>query len=247
MMMKNYNLWSRLTFKTKSYRKNFDLTLLNENFITEHEGTIGEVRYDNDKPPFIVGEYGFSVWNWGFANQFNVDLLDIIKEYKNENSYEELIHLIRKKKYSIDGINKLVLIHSLIIHPDYRKKGIVEEFFEFIYRDFGFGSCNDIIALVKPIQKNEIDWDFYFNKKIMKIKELPGKDAPYERIPAAKYFGLNQFENDDDPEITEYKLFSVVSRCGFSRLNESHLFKLKPNKIMERLKIKRKEYNKTLI
>ena len=45
--------------------------------------------------------------------------------------------------------------------------------------------------------------------------------------------------NKRDVELNEYKLFSVASKCGFSRLDNSHLFQFSPDKIIERMLEKR--------
>jgi hypothetical protein len=239
-MENHQKLWNKLTFKTTSYRKNFDLSFENENFITEHDGTISEVRINQNKPPFQVGEFQFSTWNFGFAKEFNVNLTDYLEEHYFEDTYNELIKLIKNNKISLNNINKLVLLHTFILHPDYRKMGVTEEFIEFIYRDFIYGNNNLLIALIKPIQENPIDFDFFWNKRIVNMKKSVGKDVPYIEMNARNYYKLNKLVEDYDNEMTKYKLFAVAKRCGFERIDESHLFSLNTNYVIDRLKNKRK-------
>ena len=164
------DLWGRVTFKTCSYRKNIDFINDNENIITEYDGSISEIRLSEEKPPLIIGEYGFSVWNITLAKRFDVDINKLIYDHRIEDTYGELLNLIENKKIDVTKFNKLILIHSLILRKDYRKKGITEEFIETIYRDF-YDSNNAIIALVKPFQNNPIDSDFYLKRKFVLQKK----------------------------------------------------------------------------
>jgi len=234
----DWNLWSNITFKTQSYRKNFDLINLNENFITEYDGTISEIRISEHIPPRPVGDYGFSVWNVGLGEKFDIDFNQLIKEHAFENTYGELLDVIKKNKINISEYRKIVLIHTLIIHKDYRNHGIVDEFTEMIYRDF-YGTDVAIIILVKPFQNNPIDADFYLNHKIVMVRNsLDIKEAI--GVPAKEYYSLNDLIKNDDTEIIEYKLYAIANRCGFDRINESHLFIYKPDKTMERMTMKMK-------
>jgi hypothetical protein len=78
MNVSNWNIWVNLAFTTRSFRKNFDQISDNENFITECEGTISEIRIDEHKLPRIIGEYRLSIWNTGLGISFNVDFQKLI-------------------------------------------------------------------------------------------------------------------------------------------------------------------------
>jgi hypothetical protein len=235
MNKKGWEIWNNLTFKTQGYRKNFDLVTENENIITEYIGTISELRIEGDMPPLIIGDYGFSVWNLGLAKTLDVDLHKLIKAHRMENTYDELLTVIDKKKFNIDGYDKIVLIHSLVIHPAYRKIGVTEEFIESIYRDFHAENVA-IVALVKPLQDNVMDAEYYFKLKTIQKRENAHTIVD---IPAIDYYSLNDLMKKTDTEINEYKLYSVAQRCGFQRINESHLFILNPEIIINRIKEKR--------
>lgn len=238
MKIIDWNLWNDITFKTQGYRKNFDLVNANENFITEYDGTISEIRLTKRKPPRPVGEYGFSVWNIGLGKRFAVDFNKLIKEHSFENTYAELIRVIKKGEIDIKEYKKIVLVHTFILHKDYRKHGITEEFIEMLYRDF---YCENvaIIMLVKPFQDNPIDADFYLNRKSVLIREsLDISDVI--AVPATEYYSLNELINKKDKELNEYKLFAVANKCGFRRINESYLFLFSPEKIEERMLEKQK-------
>ncbi len=234
----DWNLWSNITFKTQSYRKNFDLINLNENFITEYDGTISEVRIKKRILPRPVGEYGFSIWNIALGNKYNVDFNKLIKEHAFENTYTELFNLIKKDKIDINNYKKIILIHTLVIHEDYRKRNIVDEFIEMFYRDF-YDDGIGIFILVKPLQDNPIDSDFYFNHKTVIIRDsLDIKDTI--GVSAKEYYSLNNLLKNEDTEIIEYKLFAIANRCGFNRINESYLFQYSPDKTIERMNMKMK-------
>jgi hypothetical protein len=243
MIEKDLDLWTNITFKTQSYRKNFDFVNDNENIITECEGAISETRIAEQKSPFMVGEYGLSVWNLELGRKFGADIKKLIAEHSFENTYEELANVIKKKHLKINDVKKLVLIHTLILHQNYRKRGIFEEFVEMIYRDF-YDDNTIIIALVKPFQDNPIDADYYFKRKFVQTRETV-KSKEVNNIPAIDYYSLHEFTKKNDTEINEYKLFSLVSRCGFNRINESHLFQFFPEKTIERM-MKKLEFIKTM-
>jgi hypothetical protein len=236
MDSKDWNLWSNITFKTQGYRKNFDMIKDDENFITEYDGTVSEIRLKERKMPVLIGEYGFSVWNINLGKKFGVNFDKLIKEHAIENTYGELVTTIKNKNLDISEYKKLVLVHTFILRKDYRKRGITEEFVEMLYRDF---YCENIaiIALVKPFQNNPIDADFYFNRKSVSVKEEFNSEGTI--IPAIEYYSLKELIDNKDTELTEYKLFSIASKCGFNRIDDSFLFTLSPEKIIERMEEKR--------
>jgi len=244
-MNKNYNLWNNLTFKTTSYRKNFDFIDKNENFITEYDGIISETRIDEKKPPIQIGEYQFSVWNVKFAKEFNQNLLNNFEHYEHENTYDELNYLLNNNIISLNNVNKLILLHTLIVHPDYRKRGVTQEFTEFLYRDFIYDDINNqLLALVKPIQNNNIDFNFFWNERNIIVRQSFNNPKLYENISARNYYNLDEFIEKNDDEISEYKLYNVAKKCGFERLDESHIFRLNSKTIMKRLKDKMLEFNR---
>lgn len=236
--MKNeiIDIWSRLTFKTVSYKKNFDLIDTNEKFITEYSGTISEVRIAEYKPPIIAGEYGYSVWDIELAQKLELDLNKLITRYTMQNTYNELLSLTTNGKFNINSYSKIVLIHNLVIKPSYRKIGITEEFIESIFREF-HGENVAIIALVKPIQYNVIDYDYYHNN-IVQVRHDIEKPNEYEKVKAFNYYGLDAFETETDDETNMLKLYALASRCGFNRMDESNLFLLNGEKIIKRIKEK---------
>lgn len=238
-------LWNNLTFKTQSYRKNYDIINLNENFITECDGIISQIRLDERKPPRTVGEYGLSIWNIELGNKFKVNFKKLIKEHSSENTYDELIDVIKSKHININDYKKIVLVHNLIINKDYRNRGVTEEFTEMLYRDY-YGDDVAIIFLVKPFQDNPIDADYYINHKQVSVREtLKSKDNII--VPATEYYSLNELMLDDDSEMVEYKLFAIANRCGFNRINNSYLFIFTPDKTIERMEIKYLENKNNLI
>lgn len=230
----DWNMLIDITFRTQSYRKNFDFVSENENFITEHDGIISEIRIAQRKPPLIVGEYGFSVWNISTGMKFGVNFNKLIKEHQIENAYSELIYVIKNKALDIKKYNKIILIHSLILRADYRKRSLTEEFVEFLYRDF-YDEKNAIIALVKPFQNNSIDADYYSKRKSVPVRENLKTLHDVVDIPAIEYYSLNDLMKKNDVELNEYKLFNIASNCGFNRLSDSYLFIFSPEKTIERM------------
>ncbi len=225
---------SRITFKTNSYRTNLDFVDENENIITEYNGNISDVRIKENKPPIIIGEYSFSTWNLKLGRILNADIIKLINQYKGEIAYAELSSVLSNNVINLDKYNRLVIIHSLIVHPEYRKTGITEEFVEFIYRDF-FDDKVLVLALVKPIQDNPIDYNYYFNDKIVEVRETLGKNHEFTSVPALTYYKLNNLLAKKDRESNEYKLFALAQKCGFEKIKDSFLFQFHPEKTLKRI------------
>ena len=245
MKINDFNLWSRLTFKTIAYRKNFDLTTENENVLTEYDGEISVLRLKEKTKPLIIGEYGFTTINLELCRTLDIDYMKLIQDYSDMITYGKLLTCIYDNTLNIDKYKKIVLIHNLVVCSEYRKRGVTEEFIEAIHRDF-YDDKTAILALVMPFQNNPNDEDYYFNhKSILKSEKVDGVEN-IEKIIASKYYSLAELYNRDDTEYNEYKLFSVANRCGFNRIGDSHLFFFTPDKTIKRLKekiIKMKKYN----
>ena len=238
----NLKLWSNVTFKTQSYRKNFDFVNDGENIITEYDGIISEIKINEGKLPLIIGEYGFSLWNIELGLKFNINLDKLISEHAIEDTYLELKNVIRQKEFIINKYKKIIIIHTLVLRKEYRKCGITEEFIEMFYRDF-HSKNTAIIALVKPFQNNTIDSDYYLNRKFVQVKEKI-KSSEIINVSASEYYSLNELIERKDNEINEYKLFTIASNCGFRRINNSYLFLFYPEKIIERMEKKYVNYVK---
>jgi hypothetical protein len=126
-----------------------------------------------------------------------------------------------------------------VLRADYRKQGITEEFTELLYRDY-YSDGDAIIMLVLPFQNNPIDKEYYMQRKTVPVRQnLSIYQSPLQ-ISAAEYYSLDTLIGKNDDELNEYKLFSVASKCGLSRIDDSHLFLFSPEKTIERMN---KKYN----
>jgi len=245
MNREDWSLWSNLTFKTLGYRKNIDFVTDNENIITLYEGMVTEIRMKERKPPRPVGEYGFSVWNIELGKNFNVDFDKLIEAHDTEDIYSEFIDMIKADELDIRKYKRIVFVNNFVLHEDYRKRGITEEFVEMLFRDY---DCDDddvaIFMLVKPFQDNEVDSDYYLNKKEVMVSETLNRNDVHS-VKASEYYSLDEFIENEDTELNEYKLFGVAQRCGFHRINESHLFIFNSKKTLARMKEKQR-YSQTI-
>jgi hypothetical protein len=237
MDRKGWDVWNNITFKTQGYRKNFDLVTENENIISEYTGNISVIRLAENKPPIIIGEYTFSVWDISLAKILKIDLNKLLHAHRKVYAYIELSKIVKNKELDINAYDKIVLIHSLVIHPEFRKLGITEEFIEFIYRDYHFDKTA-ILAIVQPFQNNEYDLEYYMDQKsvLARDESAPNK---FVAVPAGEYYSLQKFIEKDDVEFNEYKLFAIANKCGFQRIDDSHLFMLTTDTIIERIKEKK--------
>lgn len=241
---KNWNLWNGITFKTLSYRKNFDFICDNENIITECEGTISGVRLKENKPPILVGDYMLSIWNIELSRQFGGDFMELMNQYDMEDTYSELLRLITDNHINIDDCKKLIIVNNLVLKPEYRKRGVSEEFIEFLFREY-YHEDNKIIALVKPIQDNFIDYDYYFNHKLIDILNTLRKSDGYTTITGKEYYSIDELNTHTDRETNEYKLYSLASKLGFNRLNDSHMFIYSPENTIKRM-VEKKKFEKKI-
>ena len=222
-----------LSFKTIGYHKNFDLMITGESIINEYEGKISKLQILQKKLPLQVGEYSISTWDLDLGRKLKVNIFELFQIHADEPTYDEFNKLIKDNQSYVNDYNKIVFIHSLILTEDYRKKQIVEEFTEFIYREYHNEKIL-IVALVLPVQYNSESLNFYTN-----INWIINQDDNSLKLPASKYYGLDKIISDNpDQELNEIKLFSVAQKCGFERIDESYLFKLNPTKIIERLEVK---------
>ncbi|MFW6243020.1 MAG: hypothetical protein ACOC2W_02580 [bacterium] len=226
-----------ITFKTLSYRKNFDMIQDNENIITELEGSVTKLRIDEKIPPEIIGEYELSIWDIRTAKILNYDTYEILQSVSGLDTYDELIKLINNKQFNINKYNRIVFIHTFLLKDEYRKKELTEEFIEYLFRDF-YDDNTAIICLVKPFQNNKMDFDYFYHERYI-VNKVDHDSANDQLIPMKTYYKLDKLLQKTDTELNEYKLFSVAAKCGFVRLDDQHhLFILNPKKTIDRLKLK---------
>ena len=236
MDLAHWNIWERLTFKTNSYRKNFDFVIKDENIITEYSGNISMLRLEDKLRPLPIGDYSFSIWNLDLAKLQKSNVMELIEICGNEPTYLEMLNMIKEKKLKTKNYQKIIFLHTLVLHPEFRKKEITEEFIEFIYRDY-YSDNVGIYAFVMPIQDNNVDFKHYMHEKDIIVHYGEDENA-FHRYTAFDYFKLKKFEDETDTEINEYKLFSVAQKCGFDRINESHLFIYSPENTLKRIEAK---------
>lgn len=226
------NILRNLTFKTSLYGKNYDIVDGGDNIITECGGEINLLRFLEEKKPLLIGEYSLSLWNLNLGRKLDINIFELFNEFKHENSYNQLYYKLKQKKLSLDSFDNLVLIHTVVIGKKYRKIGVFDELIETIYRDF-YKEKTAIIILAQPFQNNTIDEDYYRLRR-----EIINEDNI--SVTAVKYYSLDEFYEKKDIEINEYKLFDVVSKRGFSRIDDSNLFMFTPEKTINRILMKNK-------
>lgn len=238
MISKNIgeNLLTNIVFKTQAHHKNYDFVVRHENIMTEYQGTITKLRIPEQKPPVIIGEYSLTVLNMTTARLFEADIYELIKDYSIEDVYKELLYAFKNDLLDPEGLRKdagkVVLLHSYVLHPDYRNQGVTEELIEMLHREF-YTTDNVIIALVKPFQENMVDADYLLNKRVVEVRDTLHGESRY--VTALDYYSFADFLKETDTEMIEYKLFAIANRCGFNRLGDSHLFMYTPDKTIERM------------
>lgn len=232
--LKDMRLYNGLTFKTLLLGKNYDLDIRGDNLISEYDGTITYKDHSNKKKPEDIGEYGISVWNIGLANQLGVDIIgDTLPSNEIIDIYREFEYALDNKTIDLSELmpSKLVFVHNLILKPQYRNKGVVNEFVEFVYRNFYSDIENMVLFLVKPIQTNPLEL-FYFLEN-----EKKGNNQ----------YQIKKLLEYDDIEMIEYKLFNTARKSGLKRIDdETYLFELIGDEVFERIKKKQESIKKII-
>jgi hypothetical protein len=244
MTVDNFEFWKNIVFRTKVYYNNYDNFIDSDGVITEHSGMISDLRINEGKPPIPIGEFSMSIWNISLCKLLNVNIFKLISDLKLEETYRELDDLIKYNSVyeRIINSNKLIIIHSIVLKQDYRKRELTDEFFEIIYRNY-YDENTIILALVKPFQKNAGLYNYLMDVQTIKVNNSIKNPNDFIKYPASTYYSLNSFLDKKDHELNKYKLFSIAAKNGFSRINESNLFEYSPNKTIDRLLQKHKKIN----
>lgn len=225
------NAIENLSFTHKFYKTNFDLINKNDNIITECECVINKLRIKEKLPPLLVGECNLSIWNLKLGFLLNADIPSLIHKFRLQDSYLELYNVIQDKKHNINGYNKIIIIHNVIIKKEYRKHDVLNELIESIYRDYNDEKIA-IIMYVKPIQFNKHDFELF-----SQIKNFITYENHLE-ISGKEFYSLDELEKITDVENSELKLFQRAHDCGFDRIEDSNLFILSEDFILNRLIMK---------
>jgi hypothetical protein len=225
------DILKKISFKIKTFYRNFDFIDKNELFVSEHQGIISYNRIDENKYPLQIGEFYFTIYNTGLAKSCDVDLIkNNLLKHKDEGSYIDLINLIKHDnnfKSTLKDYNKVIYVNNFIIKKEYKKLGITEEFSEFLFKNY-YDDKTLIIWLIKPIQLIKDDFEYFMKEKTIEIKSHI-KNKYLEQILAKEYYNLNNYKNISDIEMNEYLLFDKAIKCGFKRINETYLFYYQPD------------------
>jgi hypothetical protein len=210
-----------ITFKSLSYRKNFNLSFKDEHLITNYLGTITLLQIVEKKPPLLIGEYSFSTIDLKVAKFLDVDIFESLKTLSTIGPYNQLYDVLLGYGDEIYNYNKIIVLETLILRKEFRKKEISEEFIESVYRDV-YGNDCIMFGFFVPIQYNDLNSDYFLKERVVKLKNDLGDGSDFKYVETAKYYSLNEFLIDGvDKEYSEYKIFSIATRLGFIRTNDN--------------------------
>lgn len=231
MNLTSDNLLKNITFKSTSFCRNYDFFDDADNTIIEIDGLINRVNIETKSKPTLIGEYSLSMWNLTLMRLFNHDIVNLLNHYDGYSTYEQFKGTNLIKESELNKFNKIIFIHTIVIHPKFRKMGVFSEFIESIYRTY-YSEDTLIITLAKPFQNNEIDEDYYRLRRNVIIDDTT--------VSAFNYYSLKEYYNKTDTELNEYKLFNIVGKCGFDRISNTNLFVFNIDKFLNKLKNKYK-------
>ena len=233
---------NNISFEIFGFRKNAPLIIDNDEIISEYNGNILKLRIEERKPPIIIGEFNYSIWNIHMGRMINADIMKIFNSFKTEKTYSEFIKLIENNHFNLKNYNRLLFMHNVIVHPDYRKSNITEELIENVFREF-YDKKTAIMGLFVPIQYDNVNYDFYIgNKKVKQKNGLGINDFKY--VSAGKYYELENIKNEKkDIEFDSYKLYSLAIKLNFERIENTSLFLLNNEKMVNKVFDKHKTIN----
>jgi hypothetical protein len=228
----NKTLISNISFKTKCYRKNYDLTIPDEHIITEYEGEISLLRINEKKLPKLIGEFGFSVWDVSLGEFLNINIEELLEAQSDNTTYSNMLSLIKNNEFNYKKYNKILFIHTLIIKEEFRNNEIGEEFVEYIYRDF-HNENTAIVFLALPFQYDDNQMEYYSKHKKININEMD--NVQNKTISAYEYYSLDKFMDKNDYELNKLKIYSTTHKYGFDRISNSDLFIMNHHNILNRM------------
>lgn len=217
-----------LSFKTTRYTHNKDLFYVNDSVVSACDGIISKVRIEEKKKPLQIGEYTVNIINVELANILSIDVEELLSNY-SECHHNELYDEIRYNKFDFNEYRKIVMVNSLVVSKDYRGYNVLDEFTEMLFRDF-YDYKTLILFHAMPFQFNAVDIEYYREYRTIKDDNGVG-------ILAVDYYSLDDFLTVDN-EMSYYKLYQQVQRCGFNRVGESNLFWFDPTKTINKIKEK---------
>lgn len=222
----NNKLLKNITFKSTSYIRNYDFFNNGDNVIIETDGSILLTNINAKVKSTLIGEYSTSLWNLDLMRLMGNDINNLLVETEGQIIYDQFNECIINKNIDLNDYDRILFIHTVVIHSNYRKKGVFFEFIESIYRTY-YTNKTLILILAKPFQNNDMDEDYYRLRKEVVVDNKP--------ISALKYYSLNQYYDKTDTELNEYKLYNIVNKCGFDRLSNTNLFKLNIDRFLTKL------------
>ena len=222
---------NNLVFITKSTIRNENLLSPSDRFVSYNEGIINKLRiFDERKPPLLVGEYFYYLFNLKEAKEEGLSVVDVLKYLSHpdfgDDGIVSLMEAIKNNEplyNKIKSYNKIIFISYIITSPKIRGNGyILKEFIKTLNKNH---LSDDVLVLAYliPIQYNNFYNNFVLNGQTVEVWENIKK--PPIKVDAKKYYSPETLSKTQDYELDLLKLYSLGKKCGFKNFdNERGLF-----------------------
>lgn len=243
--MKDIDLYEKIliskdiVFKPLAFCRNFDMFTIDDSFVQNISGEINETNIAERALPTLIGEFTINIYNVSLANYFGANIIDEFELNAETSIINNEIFKVVKNGLDINKYNKIIYINNLIFVPNRRGYNIVDEFIEFVFRTY-YTMDTLILFYVKPFQYIHDDFNYFSTIKTVDIRNNI-KTKSYKKISANLFYGLDGLKNNEsDEEIETYKIYSIASRNGLHRIDNSDIFEMRNiEKILKRIKQKK--------
>jgi len=217
--------FERMSFEMKSHCSNVDVISENDSMRTIYDGTIRDTRMNGT---INIGEFSISVIHTEMANLLNIETIDTFNIFSSNEFYDDLNMIVKKKLVDFNSCEKLIIVSDMVVIKEYRKKDVLMEFMKFLYKNF-HSAVNVIILHALPFQYNDLTYELYYNFSVLDLKDTDPTSTIYD------YFGLDEFEKEDDYELNTYKLYGHMVKHGCEKIGSTNFFKFNPEHIKKNL------------
>lgn len=238
IILENINIYQDISFSVKYINRNYDLYDVNDTYNQYYNGEIKLTRVNENKLPKIIGEFSMVMWNLSLMSNFDDDPISHIN-LEEEEIYYDLQRVLNDRLIDLNKYDKLIFVTNLLLIDEYKKIGLSEELFEFLYKSY-YNKNTLILSLVKPLQEMVSEFKYYSTEKTIKIKSNVRTNNPLV-VSVGEYYNLNELYKLTDDEINQYKLFNKATKIGLSRVGETNIFKFFPKNTIDRINYKNNE------
>lgn len=217
--------YERIVFEVTTRTSNVDVLTPNDSMITICDGIIRDVKPNKT---IKIGDFNINIIHIGMADILNVKFDDIIKGLAFGELCDDLTTINNDNSTHLNSYKKVIIVSAFILIKKYRKKNILDEFLEFLYKNY-YNKDYLILFQALPFQYNEIMSELVFTFNATDSKGKITDNTIYD------YYELNEFEKEDDQELNKFKLYGHMTKHGCKRIGDTDMFRFYPHYIENKI------------